>query len=50
MKQISIKMKKILIATGTLFLVAVLYTSCKSHETCPAYGSVGTEQADKLPA
>jgi len=49
-KQISIKMKKLLIVTGTLFLVAVLYTSCKSHQTCPAYGSVDTEQADKQPA
>lgn len=43
-------MKKIIIATGALFLVAILYSSCKSHETCPAYGSVETEQADKLPA
>lgn len=43
-------MKKLLIATGALFLVTVLYSSCKSHQTCPAYGSVDTEQSDKLPA
>ncbi len=43
-------MRKLLIATGALFLVAVLYSSCKSHQTCPAYGSVDTEQSDKLPA
>jgi hypothetical protein len=43
-------MRKLMIATGALFLVAILYTSCKSHQTCPAYGSVDTEQADKLPA
>ena len=43
-------MRKLMIATGTLFLVAVLYTSCKSHQTCPAYGSVDVNQADKIPA
>lgn len=39
-----------MIATGALFLVAILSTSCKSHQTCPAYSSVETEQVDKLPA
>ena len=43
-------MKKIMIATGALFLVAILYSSCKSHQTCPAYGSIEMEQVDKLPA
>jgi hypothetical protein len=40
-------MKKILLVTTALFLVAILYSSCKSHETCPAYGSVDTENTDK---
>ncbi len=43
-------MKKIMIAASALFLVAILYSSCKSHETCPAYGSVETESSEKLPA
>jgi len=43
-------MKNLIIAIGVLFLVAILSTSCKSHESCPAYGSVETAQADKLPA
>ena len=43
-------MKKLTIATTALFLVAILYSSCKSHETCPAYGSVDTENSDKLPS
>ena len=43
-------MKKLIIATTALFLVAILYSSCKSHETCPAYGSVDTENSDKLPS
>ena len=43
-------MKNLIIAIGVLFLVAILSTSCKSHESCPAYGSVETVQADKLPA
>ncbi len=43
-------MKKLLVVTTALFLVAILYSSCKSHETCPAYGSVETESSDKLPS
>ena len=43
-------MRNLMIAAGALFLVAILFTSCKSHKTCPAYSSVETEQADKLPA
>ena len=31
-------MKKVLIASATLFLIALVYSSCKSHESCPAYG------------
>lgn len=43
-------MKKIIIATGALFLVTILYTSCKSHQTCPAYGSVSVEQTNQIPS
>ncbi len=43
-------MKKILIATTALFLVAILYSSCKSHETCPAYGKVKTQKTAQTPA
>lgn len=31
-------MKKFLQITFILAAVAVLFTSCKSHEKCPAYG------------
>ncbi len=43
-------MKKLMIVATGLFLVAILYSSCKGHETCPAYGSVDTEESDKLPS
>ena len=43
-------MKKLMIVTTALFLVVILYSSCKSHETCPAYGSVEVENSDKLPS
>ncbi|MDF1673409.1 MAG: hypothetical protein P1U41_07870 [Vicingaceae bacterium] len=33
-------MKKIIFTITALFLVAILYSSCKGHETCPAYGKV----------
>ena len=35
-------MKKVLIASATLFLIALVYSSCKSHESCPAYGKAET--------
>ncbi len=43
-------MKKALIAITGLFLVALLYTSCKGHQTCPAYGKVQQETTNKIPA
>jgi len=43
-------MKKLLIVTTALFLVAIIYSSCKSHETCPAYGSVPTENTNQTPS
>ena len=44
------RMRKLMIATSALFLGAILFTSCKSHQTCPAYGSIDTEATEKLPA
>jgi hypothetical protein len=41
-------MKKLVIALTSLFLLAVLYTSCKGHETCPAYGEVETETGTEV--
>lgn len=43
-------MKKLMIVTIALFLVAILYSSCKIHETCPAYGSVEAENSEKYPS
>lgn len=43
-------MKKILIASAALFLMAILYSSCKSgHGTCPAYGQIDNNNKE-LPA
>jgi hypothetical protein len=39
-----------MIATSALFLVAILFASCKSHKTCPAYGSIEKETTEKLSA
>lgn len=43
-------MKKALIATTALFLVAILYSSCKGHQTCPAYGKTQAKTTNKIPA
>jgi hypothetical protein len=43
-------MKKVLIALTALFLVAILYSSCKGHETCPAYGKVQNHNTSKVKA
>jgi uncharacterized protein YcfL len=43
-------MRKLMIATSALFLAAILFVSCKSHQTCPAYGSIEIENTDKLPS
>jgi len=37
--------KKVLIASATLFLIAIVYSSCKSHETCPAYGKANSSKS-----
>jgi len=36
-------MKKIITTGFLLFVLAVAFSSCKTHERCPAYGSVETE-------
>jgi uncharacterized protein YcfL len=33
-------MKKLITLTVISFMVAISVSSCKSHEKCPAYGSV----------
>ncbi len=33
-------MKKLITLTLLSFMVAISVSSCKSHEKCPAYGSV----------
>ncbi len=38
-------MKKVLIASATLFFIALVYSSCKSHESCPAYGKAETSKS-----
>ena len=34
-------MKKFLAIIATVALFAIILSSCKSHELCPAYGKVG---------
>lgn len=36
-------MKKIIVFTSAFAFVAVLFSSCKSHEKCPAYSKVNTQ-------
>ncbi len=36
-------MKKFLLSIVAVALVAGSFTSCKSHEKCPAYSKVNTE-------
>lgn len=38
-------MKKTLILFGFVALFAFVFTSCKSHETCPAYGKVSKQNS-----
>lgn len=39
-------MKKGYIILALIVLVALGFSSCKSHDTCPAYGSVETEHTE----
>lgn len=43
-------MKKLLFVTAALFLVAIVFSSCKGHETCPAYGKVEAPQSNEIPS
>ena len=36
-------MKKVIILASVFAFVAVLFSSCKSHEKCPAYSKVNTQ-------
>jgi len=38
-------MKKFTLTLASLFLLALLYSSCKSHGTCPAYGKTDVKTA-----
>ncbi len=38
-------MKKVYVIIALMFLVALGFSSCKSNDTCPAYGAVETEEA-----
>jgi hypothetical protein len=35
-------MKKVILTISAFAFVAVLFSSCKSHEKCPAYSKVNT--------
>lgn len=41
-------MKRIFIALVFIAVLAAGLSSCKSHEKCPAYGQVPTEQAEDI--
>jgi hypothetical protein len=43
-------MRKLILLSTSIFLVAILFASCKSHKTCPAYGSVEAKTTTKIPA
>ena len=36
-------MKKVIIFASIFAFVAVVFSSCKSHEKCPAYSKVNTQ-------
>jgi PBP1b-binding outer membrane lipoprotein LpoB len=36
-------MKKILLSIAAVLLVALVFSSCRSHEECPAYNMAPTE-------
>ena len=41
-------MKKFIPVTLIAFVVAVAFSSCKSHEKCPAYGKVEQKHKQSL--
>ncbi len=40
-------MKKAILVLSVFFLAGVVFTSCKSHEKCPAYGKANTTPTNK---
>ncbi len=40
-------MKKILVTLALMAFVAAIFSSCKGHERCPAYGKVDKGQTEK---
>lgn len=40
-------MKKVVLFAAVIFFGAAVLSSCKTSETCPAYGSVPTHQVGK---
>lgn len=41
-------LKKVSFAVATLALIATIFSSCKSHERCPAYGKANTEKVARV--
>jgi hypothetical protein len=39
-------MKKVLYIVCAVFLIGV-FSSCRTHERCPAYGKIAQEKAEK---
>jgi len=40
-------MKKFALIVFAVALVSMMFSSCRSHERCPAYGKVDVENQDK---
>lgn len=40
-------MKKVIVIASVLFLAGVVFSSCKSHEKCPAYGKTNSNSLYK---
>lgn len=41
-------LKKIAFTVATVALIATVFSSCKSHERCPAYGKVKTNSESRI--
>jgi hypothetical protein len=41
-------MKKFFLSFVAVTLIGLAFTSCKSHEKCPAYGKVNTESKKSI--
>jgi hypothetical protein len=40
-------MKKLFVIVIAVFLLGVLFSSCKTHEKCPAYGKANNVKSEK---